>query len=885
MTDKSILNSGKSNVYKVLLLLLFSVLLLEPIYAGAEKELTFMIYMAADNDLESAAIDDINELETCGSTDKVNFVVQIDRNGKYSQNSAYKWSGTRRYYITKDNDTTKIGSRLVQKLNETDTAEPLSLIDFVYWAKGNYPAKRYALILWSHGTGWKKIKLADNDEESKKNLSSSLMHGLPNAERNFAYDYTSKTSMTIPTFADALSKIRSILGQQLEILGFDACLMQMAEVAYVGAPFAKFQVGSPDREPDRGWPYDMIANAVSQKPDMDAKALGTTIAGLYKKSYNNGSQGNTAVLLSVIDMAAINSFRTALDNFCNIARRNITDIDKIETARASALKYHDEDYVDLGHFLELLSASDANKELKIAAESLLQTISASSNRPGYVCHLSRNGKVYNQSRGLSIFFPTPEGFAVNKEAYKKHQFCTSTEWFNFIQETAEPDIAYFKIEDVIIEDQSKDGRITAGEEIEIFITLRNFGRKPAARAELSCSSTSKYLDGKMIVATVSKLPAPGKSQRIRLGKFKIIDSTPVGSKIKLTISFKAAKTPSLSFQQTLYVNEPFAANGQALLVTTDASSKGSQILQQMLKRQKVSFDIWDRVIDGDLRAEILKRYAGGWVIVSAQDSTQQQSLSTNEIAVLDRFLKAGGRLVLNGQDLGFSLRNSKFLQDRCRAEFVQDDVNVHILTGVQSFVPGKSFRIFGGDGANNQKWPDEIDPLSGAVPIIRYDEKADDNGDDSKMVGPVHKPVASFRGIKSSGVAGVKVENGYRLMLFTFGIEAIADGKSRQAVMKAVVDFMQPEPKDEARNLAVALLGYSATENKSDQERMDRADMLANVEKRLLQQVIEGLKQNALTGEALLEEINHFSQDEQTALIQFKSQIKTLLEFKREHDR
>ena len=70
--------------------------------AEPEKEWTFMLFMAADNNLEAATSIDINELEKYGSTDEVNFVAQIDRNGNYDHDSELKWKGAKRFYITKD---------------------------------------------------------------------------------------------------------------------------------------------------------------------------------------------------------------------------------------------------------------------------------------------------------------------------------------------------------------------------------------------------------------------------------------------------------------------------------------------------------------------------------------------------------------------------------------------------------------------------------------------------------------------------------------------------------------------------------------------------------------------------------------------------------------
>jgi len=117
-----------------------------------------MIFMAADNNLEAATSLDINEIEKYGSTDQINFVAQIDRNGSYSNNSELKWAGARRFFITKDKEPDKMSSEMVEDLGDVDMADPTALTDFVEWVKENYPARRYALILWNHGTGWKEFK-------------------------------------------------------------------------------------------------------------------------------------------------------------------------------------------------------------------------------------------------------------------------------------------------------------------------------------------------------------------------------------------------------------------------------------------------------------------------------------------------------------------------------------------------------------------------------------------------------------------------------------------------------------------------------------------------------------------------------------------------------
>ncbi|MEW6681018.1 MAG: S8 family serine peptidase, partial [bacterium] len=116
------------------------------------KTWTFMVYLDADNDLESAAIDDFLEMSSIGSNDDINIVVQMDRINGY--NSSYgNWTGTKRFYITKN--MTPIPENAYSDIGEANMGDPDTLKNFINWAKSSYPAENYALVLWDHGSGWK----------------------------------------------------------------------------------------------------------------------------------------------------------------------------------------------------------------------------------------------------------------------------------------------------------------------------------------------------------------------------------------------------------------------------------------------------------------------------------------------------------------------------------------------------------------------------------------------------------------------------------------------------------------------------------------------------------------------------------------------------------
>lgn len=110
--------------------------------ATGQAKWTFMVYMAGDNNLDGAALRDIAEMARAGSTKDVNVLVQLDR---------LEDNLTRRFRITQGGGFKK---DCIETFGDTNTGDPQILYDFVKWAAGNYPADRYALILWNHGSGW-----------------------------------------------------------------------------------------------------------------------------------------------------------------------------------------------------------------------------------------------------------------------------------------------------------------------------------------------------------------------------------------------------------------------------------------------------------------------------------------------------------------------------------------------------------------------------------------------------------------------------------------------------------------------------------------------------------------------------------------------------------
>jgi len=109
-----------------------------------------MVFLNAANDLDDYSELNINQMEQIQTNPNVRVVVQWKRAARFAPPGS--WTGTRRYLIQYDTDAQRINSRLLEDLGEgVDMGSADTLREFVRWARANYPADRYALVIWNHG--------------------------------------------------------------------------------------------------------------------------------------------------------------------------------------------------------------------------------------------------------------------------------------------------------------------------------------------------------------------------------------------------------------------------------------------------------------------------------------------------------------------------------------------------------------------------------------------------------------------------------------------------------------------------------------------------------------------------------------------------------------
>jgi hypothetical protein len=413
-----------------------------------KKQWTVMVYLAGDNNLDSAGIVDLKEMKKVGSTDQINVIAQFDRQGKNLS--------TNRYYIQKGGTLTK---DVVGSLGETDMGDPHVLEDFIKWGIKNYPGEHYLLVVWNHGNGWddenvyrvarnvmnlnlkrrgevvlpaksatrnsvsiRRIRAIGGKKFRRALFYTSIMNAM--TTRGIAYDDDAKDFLDNKEMKRVLLSAKKMLKHKVDILGMDACMMSMAEVAYQLRDSVSLTVGSEEVEPGDGWPYNRILAKLTKKPAMMPNDLATTIVNEYLASY----PANAGVTQSACDLSKAGLLASTVDQLADGLNNNLSDAAeraKIVECRLQTQAYDTPDYVDLYDFCDLLEGKTGFDDIRAACSSVKNAI----RRDGVIIRSGYKGKSVKHSNGLSIYFPQKSLSSL----YSTLDFTKKTSWGKFLQ--------------------------------------------------------------------------------------------------------------------------------------------------------------------------------------------------------------------------------------------------------------------------------------------------------------------------------------------------------------------------------------------------------------------------------------------------------------------
>jgi Clostripain family len=404
---------------------------------NAKAKWTFMVYLAGDNNLSDAGETDIAEMRTVGSSDQVNVVVQFDNAGI---------RGTQRIQIQK-----KGINEQIEQLPETDSGDPKTLLEFIKWTAKKFPADRYALVLWNHGGGWepdemdrvarsvnspgystREISTRSSSRLGKAFFRTTLeaVFALPSAStRAICSDDGSGHSLDTIELGKVLKAAVKALGQPIDLLGMDACLMSNLEVAYQAKPYVQFMVGSEETEPNEGWPYNTILSKLIKQPEQTTAAFATHIVNAYVKSY--GKAGADSITQSAFDLSKIEEVITPLNTLAKQLIQAFPDSERnIAGAQKRAKSFFDATLWDISHFALELNARVNDSKLKASIQSLQNALEPGANN--FILASAHTGVEVEHCGGLSVYLPFP-GVRKISQYYPQLEYAKKTQWLKLLQ--------------------------------------------------------------------------------------------------------------------------------------------------------------------------------------------------------------------------------------------------------------------------------------------------------------------------------------------------------------------------------------------------------------------------------------------------------------------
>jgi hypothetical protein len=253
-----------------------------------------------------------------------------------------------------------------------------------------------------------------------------------------------------------------------------------------------------------------------------------------------------------------------------------------------------------------------------------------------------------------------------------------------------------------------------------------------------------------------------------------------------TVTLTSRRDPSFSRSLTF-----FAVSGVcALVIDDDGGMDLETYYAGALDSLGVVWGRWERKaakpsLPDLMKAELVIWFTGSYF----------PTLESDDRDLIEAYLDSGGNLFITGQDIGYALNyvNNEeyspeavtFYETYLHASWVTSSSLLWQVSGRggDPISDGLTLSIEGGDGADNQDYPDVIDAIAPATVIFDY------VGDPLKH-------------------GGIRYDSGTsKVVYLSFGFEAISTGADRELLLSRIIDWFGKSSgvKTDAGRVAVSL--------------------------------------------------------------------------------
>lgn len=373
------------------------------VFEVVNAEWTFAVYIDGDNNLEYVGFLDFLEMALVGTTPEVNLVVQFDRAEGYYTDYG-DWTDAKRFLITQGMEPW--AESAYEDLGEVNMGDEETLSDFALDTFDRFRSARTSLVLWDHGASWYGGCCRD-EASANDSLKTDEMRG-------------------------ALMDATGVLGTQIDIVGFDACVMASMEICYAFEGLCVDFVASEAMVSGTGWPYDAVTQQLVANPSMGSEQLSEVMVSEYIIEY----EGSSIDVLSAFRVDVVcSSVREALSEFADsllaggdsydgriqAARRVVYAFDIILTDQS----YKDTYSADLYTFAREVASRISDERVQVAAGNLMTALEDARIVFGVCAEFIPYGDIF----GLTIFWPEQPLYL---EEYPAERLSLDTTWDEFL---------------------------------------------------------------------------------------------------------------------------------------------------------------------------------------------------------------------------------------------------------------------------------------------------------------------------------------------------------------------------------------------------------------------------------------------------------------------
>ncbi len=301
-------------------------------------KLNYLVYLAADNELEQFAIQNIQEMKNVGSNENLNILVLFDRSPGFDSSHG-NWTSTKLFLITRGKNDFMEDE--IFDFGELDMKSKGTLDFFLTFIQNYFPADKTILTLWSHGFGiYPEANLI-----YKNNFHRSLIS-------DYTTDYAINNSLAIQDLSEILKK------HSINVLHFDACNMAMLEIAWELSEYIDYIVFSQLQIPSKGMDYESLLSSIS---DFKNESLEELVISYPNFFYNKYKETEYQFSLSAISMKRFKEFKKQFIFLCDflyeLSEEQLMQLFDIRKKMLPFLINYEE-YIDFISFLDICLKQD-----------------------------------------------------------------------------------------------------------------------------------------------------------------------------------------------------------------------------------------------------------------------------------------------------------------------------------------------------------------------------------------------------------------------------------------------------------------------------------------------------------------------------------------------